>query len=1644
MSSSFQDKMAAFSPPKHTSGFLVAPRVPQGLAAAVEGLTREVIRNKPEDIYVFAARHFENLLQLREQYETSGTPLERDSRALRDMGLTHLTSPEGRKTSTQARLEAERSGWSLNQTAKVLKRHRSIIADSPTSQDPFHPSTDYHPPSSATPPHHTCSKTPKNARRPSKPFESSPSSSQSGESEARTTPKILSRISTEMTSRDIKNELRKNRISSRERRPKPRKPEAEDVGLKIEGFNTSESVEAQRKSSKRSSDKSRRSEDRRKDKQNGGSFGEDKMSRTPSMDKVKDYVVRKFSSTKSLDELQSVDYVEKVQSIIDSTEPIIREKIEELKTEMVNSRKRSNASESKIPDFPPAPRDILETRLSDTQRLLESVSSELSKPPGRSRSARALRRIRSISMISTEDINGGSRERNEEFVISELLISNGQRDGLDVRIKDHPSVLEDRKYRRSHSAKGSRRNRNIFEPEKIPDNVPQSEVLESMLNETRSILTGISTSFSCQNGHRRSRGSASVSSSSKSDEADPQEIVGESKVSLPEVRPKSSKSTARSVQKNNLGDIVLPAISPEAPRSAKIKEELVLPVLSPASASRDPEIPELPVEEVFKDSLNVTPEPLDFQRPDSLEPEEMIEDIEPPTSELKQKLLEIHEAEKKIAKVFRSESIPAPQEIEPTESDDELKRKLMELMEAEREIELALDGAKKSVSLDEVSTSQRESDQPGDEAERLKASLRMSGDPEVPQGSPHTYVLTEGSPYDIPESVTTVIIPEHVPSPVPDDNTLPQVLEEPENSTKFKDPFASFGEEIIPEEPKDSLINLIPRKPEIISKKPEITIPKQNLQCINEEEDLEEDETGDNGTSDPPTSFLDVEEETHDPKSMDVSDDFGRPECVSMSSTSAKETSITDGPIGTPKDLPDSGEEVSTVSASVESSNEAKETTLTDGTSFSIDPTRPFVPELNLDSLQDITVSSFKMTEDEYEPGDNENTNSFTETLTPDERDRGRRGEEGLEALEDGDEDPSGVSESLGVREDEEDGKLETGEEACVQEFVEVREPLCEKKVAYVTGPNEDPEDGEKAEGGEASHEDAPEHPEEDLAKVGAGSDVDKEGKIDEEKESESDQGTENFTEEDTPLAVSRSASQCTTRRVSSGNLARVKDSRVEEDEEGGEGRTEETRVKFLGEDEPGEVPGEEIDLAAVGDDAEDDRERMESKEYHIYVPELDQSEESTTESSFNSAATKIQAGVRGFLTRRRLQRMHHLNSTLNGVPSIQDSIVIDERPLEYLDVPEKDLLHLEDAATTIQSNFRGYKARKRLRREDAMQRTTISMERAFGEDGLRHTGEFHDCIPLPLLDFPPRILPAECPPNKPNVEEKTSKQTVGMMFELAPGVPILQFGLPPKITKLVDLVVLAKDENAVETGYLNFITSVEDAVSSPAPADGFFKPPATPGSDASGESTREFVELSPRKGVIIEEITSLEEAKILSEMKAKEISKTPATPSTSEAPADSEKDIEELQSTNETSETAEQETSNPPEKESGEVLEKPGIDIAGALEAPLSTLGFPMKEGKLLRCESEDSVASHDRRPLLEVTLAPGYPMKSLSLSQESQLAGERIESPITMMQIVPGRGPSLLQDDSGEIIAGEDKKEGVESLEGQASTEEPKKEGE
>lgn len=208
----------------------------------------------------------------------------------------------------------------------------------------------------------------------------------------------------------------------------------------------------------------------------------------------------------------------------------------------------------------------------------------------------------------------------------------------------------------------------------------------------------------------------------------------------------------------------------------------------------------------------------------------------------------------------------------------------------------------------------------------------------------------------------------------------------------------------------------------------------------------------------------------------------------------------------------------------------------------------------------------------------------------------------------------------------------------------------------------------------------------------------------------------------------------------------------------------------------------------------------------------------SDADSSLSTAATKIQAGVRGFLARRHVHNMKTSNSTT--APSIGESqqslgdsltsqevedegvrtsgsleteiqkqhqVTIDDeiyQPQEQsLEIEKTELqnrlsldsqleekaqkptvarsaislqldrlaneeedqsvwetLHqqeLDDAATKIQSNYRGYRMRRSLKREDAVQMPTTSSSTLTASSDvipypIRHSGEFHDMIVLP------------------------------------------------------------------------------------------------------------------------------------------------------------------------------------------------------------------------------------------------------------------------------------------------------------------------
>lgn len=106
------------------TGYLIAPRVPHGLATVVEGLAREVLRHRPEDIYVFAARHFEKLLKLREEYSSREFSHE--------FGGDFNLWP---KKETQNIGKLSNDGLSLEREIEIFERREKVSADAEESQE---------------------------------------------------------------------------------------------------------------------------------------------------------------------------------------------------------------------------------------------------------------------------------------------------------------------------------------------------------------------------------------------------------------------------------------------------------------------------------------------------------------------------------------------------------------------------------------------------------------------------------------------------------------------------------------------------------------------------------------------------------------------------------------------------------------------------------------------------------------------------------------------------------------------------------------------------------------------------------------------------------------------------------------------------------------------------------------------------------------------------------------------------------------------------------------------------------------------------------------------------------------------------------------------------------------------------------------------------------------------------------------------------------------------------------------------------------------------------------------------------------------------------------------------------------------------
>ncbi|KYQ60519.1 Sperm surface protein Sp17 [Trachymyrmex zeteki] len=576
------------------TGYLIAPRVPHGLATVVEGLTREVLRHRPEDIYVFAARHFEKLLKLREEYHIGEYSNREFSHEFnRDFNLWPKKTQNIEKPSN--------GGWSLEKEIEIFERHEQTVIDTEESQEDV--STDRENRKASK---QTCSKGPAITKKTSK-----KSKDNETISNARAT-RIISQMTAlhgpgkNIQTKDIKQELRKNKLSgekskatdnvekgirgdrrSRTRATKTDKGPAEEVECttttttsttkssskisarrplkKVRRIETESETETERelvakavledghaRPSIKNDDTIREtiirtgSRERRLEARLSEHSSERKVSsRALSMDRIRAYVLRKFASTASLEVLRSPTYVEQVQEVIDRAAPIIKEKLEEI------GRPRGKRSRSV---------DLAWNEESLHRHVREEKRHGDEEESGRGKSRNGLERKADIT----------KKEEMEDSLGREETISIME--------------CEEKKSRRRSIGSGKRSRRresgDFGVVDEVDDNSKHSnklehessathDTLEARLTATQSILEDISKSTSELGGARRSDPAGNEPSESE---------VSDHVVSLPVVRPPSSRNS-RSATKNGSDCLTLPPISPEAPKSAKKKDELSLPVL---------------------------------------------------------------------------------------------------------------------------------------------------------------------------------------------------------------------------------------------------------------------------------------------------------------------------------------------------------------------------------------------------------------------------------------------------------------------------------------------------------------------------------------------------------------------------------------------------------------------------------------------------------------------------------------------------------------------------------------------------------------------------------------------------------------------------------------------------------------------------------------------------------------------------------------------------------------------------------------------------------------------------------------------------------------------------------------------------------
>ena len=333
------------------------------------------------------------------------------------------------------------------------------------------------------------------------------------------------------------------------------------------------------------------------------------------------------------------------------------------------------------------------------------------------------------------------------------------------------------------------------------------------------------------------------------------------------------------------------------------------------------------------------------------------------------------------------------------------------------------------------------------------------------------------------------------------------------------------------------------------------------------------------------------------------------------------------------------------------------------------------------------------------------------------------------------------------------------------------------------------------------------------------------------------------------------------------------------------------------------------------------------------------------------------------------------------------------------------------------------------------MQRTTLSVENAFAENQLQHTGEFHDCIPLPVFDAAALSLKShrakvpvdasDTSSGDDSVKANEVEQLLGkLLLGHAAAAATTNFPGPANLGPFVDVVLLPGDTEAVlQSRYLNFITSVEDVVTNEL----FDGAPGTP------------------KGVIIEELTSLDESKSMTAAAAGSGNAASDNTAASEDSIsagksnnnDSTSDELIPQQTNQKDDAVAGDTAKSDDQSSGKKLEEAGLlapaeensrtgveaVAKNAVAAMASPTPRPEAGSELGEASSfvEASITSEEPLSMnIEEVLGLGDESgrrDKSAMGMTTVVAGEMIKSPVTMMQVDTKSGEEIKDREAGAL---------------------------